>query len=58
MQLTTREAVHDALQCMASILLEFECGHIEHIKTKCAMQLLCDHYGFKISQFFDDQKST
>lgn len=53
MQMTTREAVCDALNCMSHMLYEYDNNHKEYIKTKCAMQLLCEHYGFKLEQFCD-----
>lgn len=47
MQLTTREAVELAIYALAADGNETD---------KKAAQLLCDHYGFKLSQFFDVEK--
>lgn len=56
MQMTTREAVEQAICC-----IEF-CTHgynttepdkASNERMRDAAKLLCEHYGFKLSQFFD-----
>lgn len=49
MQLTTREAVEIVLSEAAA-----QCVSYEPSCVRCsAVKILCDHYGFKLSQFFD-----
>lgn len=60
MQLTTREAVEISLNCMSDAVREVfnndrdELGYRQLIQS---MTLLCDHYGFKPSQFFDMEEA-
>lgn len=58
MQLTTREAVEDALSHMAEwVKSEGDIFLDVKARTLSAMNLLCDHYGFKLSQFFDVEEA-
>lgn len=53
-QLTTREAVEEALYSMASSArIEDKYGNAnEWLRKRSACALLCDLYGFKLEQFF------
>lgn len=51
MTLTTRESVEIAIGEMAAQCQEFDAGCV-----RCqASRLLCEHYGFKLSQFFGEE---
>lgn len=54
-QLTTREAVEEALYSMASSArIEDKYGNAnEWLRKRSACALLCDLYGFNLEQFFD-----
>lgn len=60
MQITTREAVEISLNCMSDAAREVfnndrdELGCRQLIQS---MKLMCDHYGFKLSQFFDVEEA-
>lgn len=54
MQLTTREAVENLLYFAA----DNTNGRWEDGDRNCeSVALLCDHYGFKLSQFFDVEEA-
>lgn len=55
MQLTTREAIKVALDAMYDDYIKDSGCSAAH--TKEAMKVICDHYGFKISQFFDVEEA-
>lgn len=50
MQVTTREAVQEALTCMACSI-ETSCEVSDSEKTARSMILLCEQYGFKQSDY-------
>lgn len=53
MQLTTREAVEIVLRLSSDFSGDFD----EDNRRDRAVKLLCDHYGFKLSQFFDVEEA-
>lgn len=53
-QLTTREAVEEALSAL-HFRREMALTEARREKTLKAAQLLCDLYGFKLEQFFDNE---
>lgn len=57
MQLTTREAVEEALYSLASSAqAEQDYGNAnEWMRKRDACALLCDLYGFKLAQFFGEE---
>ena len=50
MQMTTREAVKAALYSVAYSAKNYE---LEEDEALSIASVLCEHYGFKLSQFFD-----
>lgn len=53
MQITTREAVELALSSMRRDIDSDQFFEVDTTKARDAMKLLCEHYGFKLEQFFD-----
>lgn len=53
MQLTTREAVKIAIKCICKEIAHGEAFDENMKEERGAVRMLCDHYGFKLSQFFD-----
>lgn len=52
MQLTTREAVKLSIYAMADTYTSLIGQPDQKKELMSACELLCDHYGFKLSQFF------
>lgn len=57
MQLTTREAVEIAIKCICKEIAHGEAFDENMKKERGAVRMLCDHYGFKLSQFFDVEEA-
>lgn len=49
--MTTREAVEEALYCMAYILTKDCQNYDERKNTLAAMRLLCQQYGLQVDRF-------
>ena len=52
MQMTTREAVERALMALKYSSEQTILKSVEEM-NRSAARVLCEHYGFKLSQFFD-----
>lgn len=57
MQLTTREAVELALNSMKHVFFETNMLREDQDRMLDAAQIICDHYGFKLGQFFDVEEA-
>lgn len=55
MQMTTREAVEEALYALA---FEFRMTPESSLKQKEAARVLCAYYGFSFEQFFDVKETA